>query len=195
MNKPNVTHVYQAIPQMGLGNEGWWSPSITCTHDMMSIFLSNNMQSHAHTHTYIYIYDIHIIFGYGIYICINSFRRGWKPPTRTCLFWRFFFGELCFSVLGMFFVFCFPASLLFCFLLFCFSLLVCFYTSLLLCFSTFLPLCFSAFLLFPGFLLFQLLCFFEFCFSMLFCFSSFSAYLLFCFSAFSLVFCCFSFCR
>ena len=53
------------------------------------------------------------------------------------------------------------------------------------CFPASLLLCFSAFLLFPAFLLFQLLCFSAFCFSLLFCFSSFSASLLSAFPCFS----------
>ena len=125
-----------------------------------------------HTH----IYYIHIIFGYGIYIGINSFRRGWKATNSNMFFFLegYFWGELCFSVLGIFFDFCFPASLLF-----CFSLLVCFYSSLLLCFSTFLLLCFFAS---PPCCLFASP---LFCFSLVFCFSSFFASLLSAFPCFS----------
>ena len=149
-----------------------------------------------HTH----IYYMHIIFGYGIYIGINSFRRGWKATNSNMFFFGWLFlGGIMFFRFGHFFWFLFPcffAFLLFAFLLFpaCLllyffaSLLLHFSASLLLCFSTVLPLCFSAFLLFPGFLLFQLLCFLLFHAFLLFQLLCLPAYLLFCFSAFSLFF-------
>ena len=77
-----------------------------------------------------------------------------------CFFWFYAFLFSAFPCFSAFIVLCFFASPLFCF-----------FASSLLCFSAVLPLCFSAFLLFPAFLLFQLLCFLLFPDSLLTCFS------------------------
>ena len=84
-----------------------------------------------------------------IALCASNCSNQHSPPgspVSLLVFVIFIRRAICFFffVLGIFFGFCFPASLLFCFSPFCFSLLLCFCSSLLLCFSTFLLLCFFA---------------------------------------------------